>query len=161
MHKLMELKEMLVKQLEEYSSKELSAGTLDVVDKLAHAIKNICKIIEAYEEEEYSNNYGGSYDGMSRTGGSYRGGSYARGGNQGGGRRYSYEDGGSYARGRGRNARRDSMGRYSREDGYSRGDGYSLDSEEMVQNLRELMQDAPDEKTRQLMNQMIHKMEQM
>lgn len=31
----------------------------------------------------------------------------------------SYEGGSSYRRGRGRNAKRDSMGRYSREDGYS------------------------------------------
>ena len=32
---------------------------------------------------------------------------------------YSHESGNSYARGRGRNAKRDSMGRYSREGGYS------------------------------------------
>lgn len=59
------------------------------------------------------------------------GGSYARGGNRGGSygsyNMGSYEDGYddmSYARGdgrgRGRNARRDSMGRYSSERGYSR-----------------------------------------
>ena len=147
MHKLLELKEMLMEQLEQYSSKELSVGTLDVVDKLAHAIKNICKIIEAYEEEEYSNN---SYD-MSRN--SYRGGSY-RGGNDGS--RYSYE-GGSYARGRGRNARRDSMGRYSREDGYSR-TGYSMDSNEMVENLREMMQDAPNEQIKMKLQRLMSEM---
>lgn len=40
----------------------------------------------------------------------------------------SYGEGGSsYRRGRGRNARRDSMGRYSRDDGYSRDEGYSED----------------------------------
>ena len=49
----------------------------------------------------------------------------------------SYNDGGSYARGRGGSARRDSMGRYSRDggmyrggsyrDGYSRGDDYDMD----------------------------------
>lgn len=145
MRELYELKEMLCKELEEYGRKgEMSAGSLEIIDKLAHAIKNICKIIEAYEEEEeYSGNYGG---------GSYAGG---QGGNQGGGNysrarggsRYSrtggsYRGGSSYARGRGRNARRDSMGRYSREGGYSMGaDGV----EEMVQSIREMMQDLPQE----------------
>ena len=69
MDKLYDLKEMLCKELEGYGQKELTAGSLDVVDKLAHAVKNINKIIEAYEEEEYSNADGRSY---------------ARGGNRGG-----------------------------------------------------------------------------
>ncbi|MBO7670063.1 MAG: hypothetical protein J6S60_05690 [Oscillospiraceae bacterium] len=136
MHEIYELKEMLMKELEEYGRKrDMSTGTLEVVDKLAHTIKNLCKIIEAAEEEE---------EGYSGRGGSYRGGSYgsyARGGRggQGGGsyRGGSYE-GGSYARGRGRNARRDSMGRYSSEQGYSR------DAAEMADQLRELMEQAPD-----------------
>lgn len=55
MHKLHDLKEMLCKELEKYGSKnELTAGSLDVVDKLAHAIKNIDKILEA-DGGEYSN----------------------------------------------------------------------------------------------------------
>lgn len=55
MHKLYELKDMLCKELEKYGSKnELTAGSLDVVDKLAHAIKNIDKILES-GDEEYSN----------------------------------------------------------------------------------------------------------
>ena len=94
MHKLYELKDMLCKELEEYGSKELNVGDLDVIDKLSHAIKNIDKIIENYEDG------GNSYrrDGrMSR--------SYARGrvgnvrrDNMG---RYSrrYDDGMSYADG--------------------------------------------------------------
>lgn len=135
MHKLYELKEMLCKELEEYGSKgELTAGSLDVVDKLAHAIKNLDKIIEAYEEEGYSNR--DSYD-------------YARGGNRGGGRSnrgYSRE-GGSYAQ------RRDSMGRYSR-DGYSYNDG-------MIEELKGLMEDAPDERTRQEFQSFIRKIESM
>lgn len=71
---------------------------------------------------------------------------------------YSYADrnipyhGGSYA-GR-RNARRDSMGRYSGERGYSRDGG-------MVEELRELMQDAPDERTRQEFQRFIQKIENM
>lgn len=146
MHKLYELKEMLCEELKEYGDKKLDAGSLEVIDKLAHAIKNIDKIIEAYEEEEYSNAMGG---------GSYEG-SYARGG-QGGGRGGSSRAGGgsyggSYARGRGRGARRDSMGRYSREGGYSRAE------DDFRMELEELMQDAPNDQIRQKMQRIMSDM---
>lgn len=131
MHALYDLKEMLCKELEEYGKKgELSAGTLDIVDKLAHTIKNLDKIIEVYEEEDYSNYGGGSYTGTMMHG-----------------------RGASYARGRGRNARRDSMGRYS-------GEGYSRTGD-MVDRLRELMADAPDDRTRQEIQRLVTKMESM
>ena len=140
MHELHELKEMLCEELKEYGSKDkLDVGGLEIVDKLAHAIKNIDKIIEAYEEDEYS---------MMDGGGSYE--------NRGGAMRYnnggtgSYRN--SYARGR-RNAKRDSMGRYSR-DGYSR-------NEDIVMELRDLMQDVPDDRTKQEFQRLIQKMEQM
>lgn len=101
----------------------LDLQTLDVIDKLAHAGKNVCKIIEACEEEQYSEAMGG---------GSYRSmphfrmvGSYANDG--------SY---GSYARGRGAGARRDSMGRYT-----SAGDFRA--------DLQELVNSAPNEQVRQ------------
>lgn len=143
MHELYELKEKLCKELEEYGGKEdMTAGSLEVIDKLAHAIKNIDKIIEMYDEGEYSN-AGGSYRGGSyddgMMGGNTGGGSYARGGrggNHGGTYRGRYE--GSYARGRGRNAKRDSMGRYSSE-GYSR--AYGMD--EMVDSIRSMMNELP------------------
>ncbi len=131
MHELYELKDMLCKELKEYGEKgELTAGSLDTIDKLAHAMKNLDRVIEAYEEDgEYS---GRSYpDGM--------GGSYARG-------RYSRE-GRSYARGR-MNARRDSMGRYSRDDG-------------MIEELRDLMKDAPNEAIKRDIQRLVDKMEQM
>ena len=123
MHELYELKEQLMKELEEYGRKgELSTGSLEVVDKLAHTVKNLCKIIESYEDEEgYSMEGGMSYQ---------RG----QGGNRGGSR-----GGMSYARGRGHNARRDSMGRYSSNRGYSYG------NEDMVEQLRDLMEEAPDQ----------------
>ena len=141
MHKLMELKEMLCEELEEYGSKgKLDVGGLEIVDKLAHAIKNIDKIIEAEEAEGYSGAMGGgSYRGG--RGGSYRGGSYEGG---------SYE--GSYARGRGRNARRDSMGRYSREGGYSRAE------DDFRMELEELIQDAPNERVKQKMHEIMREM---
>ncbi len=139
MHELYELKEKLCKELEEYGGKEdMTAGSLEVIDKLAHAIKNIDKIIEMYDEDEYSNAEDGNYRG-GMMGGNMGGGSYARGGrggNRGGTYRGRYE--GSYARGRGRNAKRDSMGRYSSE-GYSRADGM----DEMVDSIRSMMGELP------------------
>lgn len=68
---------------------------------------------------------------------------------------YNREDG-SYTRDR-RNARRDNMGRYSRR--YD--DGYSMADEDMVAELRELMRNAPDERTRQEFQRFITKVEQM
>jgi hypothetical protein len=124
MHELYELKELLCKELEEIGGKgELTAGSLETVDTLAHALKNIDKIIESKEDEEYSGRY---YDG-----------SYNR----------------SYARGR-TNARRDSMGRYSRE-GYSRAAG------DMADRMRSMAAEAPDETTRREMERMADKMEKM
>lgn len=92
MEGLYELRSMLCNELEKYGEKgEMTAGTLDIVDKLAHAVKNIDKIIAM------------SDDGYSGRGSSYRSGMYAR-----------TRDGSSYAR-----QKRDSMGRYSRHDGKS------------------------------------------
>lgn len=56
MKELYELKEKLCDELKAYSKRDMSAGSLDVIDKLAHAIKNIDKIIENYSEG-YSNYY--------------------------------------------------------------------------------------------------------
>lgn len=56
-------------------------------------------------------------------------------------------NGSSYAR------RRDSMGRYSR--------GYSMAADDMVDELRELMQDAPDEHTKREFQKFISKIENM
>jgi hypothetical protein len=111
---------------------KLSGSDLEYIDRLTHAIKSIKTTIAMTEAED-----GGSYaDGMQ--GGSY--GMYPH---------WNY--GGSYARGR--NARRDSMGRYSSR-------GYSRD-QEMISELRELMEDAPDERTRQEFQRFISKIEQM
>lgn len=102
-------------------------------------------------------------------------------GEEGYSERYMYDDGysmgrGSYARGRGRNAKRDSMGRYS-GDGYSRNydgsydgnyrggnyrrGGYSRDDakQEYMENLRRMMDEAPDENTRMSIQRMMENME--
>ena len=121
----------------------------------AYELMDIAKdayCIWRYEEEMDGESY---EDGMS----------YERGMNRGG---RSYRDGyvgGSYARGRGRNAKRDSMGRYAREGSYRDGrayrGGYSRDGkEEYIENLREMMEDAPDDQTRQSIQRMIQQMEQ-
>ena len=141
MHKLIEYVCDELKELERKADKEgkLSAAEVQYMDVLAHAKKNLLTGEAMMEESEYSN-ADGSY-----RGGSYRSGSYMMDGNDG-----SYR-GRSYA-GR-RNARRDSMGRYS-------GNGYSR-SEEMVDELRDLMQDAPDDRTRQEFQRFIQKIESM
>lgn len=133
MHEIYELKERLCDELKEYGKKgDLDVGTLDVVDKLSRTVKNLGKIIDKYEESNYSYENGMPYtDGMS----------YARNGRRSG--RYSSA------------RRRDSMGRYSR-----RG-GYSMDNKEMVEELRDLMNDAPDDRTRQEFQSFIDKMERM
>ena len=134
MHELYELKEKLTRELTDYAKGELSTGSLDIIDKLAHSIKNVCKVIEDSEGSNRSyegsrRSYDGSYD-MSREGGSNR----------------SYE--GSSYRGRGRYAKRDSMGRYAAED------------PELAMELKELMQDAP-EQSKQDFQRLIQKIEQM
>ena len=77
---------------------------------------------------------------------------------------YSNE-GGSYARGRGSNARRDSMGRYSR-DGYRMTDGgmyrgYSRDDakHDMLTQLRDMEHDADDE-SKQMIRKWIKQVEE-
>ena len=126
MKELYELKEKLCKELEEYGHKDMSAGSLDVIDKLAHSIKNIDKIIECYEDEEYSGSYRRSNDG-----------DYAM----------DY-DKRSYARRRGGRRSYDGMR------------GYSYHGK-MVDELKDLMEDAPDEKTRQEFHKFIQKLEMM
>lgn len=150
MRELYELKEMLCKELKEYGSKgELTGGALEIVDKLAHAIKNLDKIIEVYEmEDEYSMD-GGSYRG------SYAGGESGQSRRGGSSRRGSSSYRGSSYRGSSRAARRDSMGRYSGR-GYSRGG----DTEEYVEQLQEMMQELPPE-AQQHIQKAIQEMNQM
>lgn len=83
---LYKLRDMLCEELEKFGENgELSAGALETVDKLAHAIKNIDKVLEG--EEGYS-----------------MGGDWMAGGRYG----HSYDSGQSYRR-------RDNMVRYPRD----------------------------------------------
>jgi hypothetical protein len=137
MHELYQLKEMLLDELGEIGSKgELTAGSLETVEKLSTSIKNICEIVEDMEEEgEYSMRGGSNY--------------------------YSYE--GGQGGGSSRYSRRRSGGRYSREgqgggENYMRGGRYSRNSEDMAMRLEQMMQEAPDEATRQEFQRLVNKM---
>ena len=154
MHKI---KEMLMNELYEYEEKakkmsggKISAGDLETLHKLTDTVKNIDKIEMLEDEEGYSED--GAYMGEGRIYGT------------------------SYARGRGRNAKRDSMGRYSREGGmyhdggssYARGGmrdgrmGYSRDSakEHMIEKMEDMMEEAESPKEREAIRQCIMKIEQ-
>ena len=134
MHKLMELKEKLMNELEDYADNgKFSKDDVEAIKYTASAIDHICNIVE--DAEEYS---GADY--------------YEHGGNRG---RRSYTMR-SYARGRGQNARRDAMGRCSREGSY----GYSM-AGDMAMELKELMQDAPDAQTRQDIQRIVDRLSQM
>lgn len=70
----------------------------------------------------------------------------------------SYYDGSDNSYARGRYAKRDSRGRYSRDyirRGYSRDEG----KEEMMEQLREMLEDAPDERTRMAIQKTITEMQ--
>jgi len=134
MHDLHELKEKLLKELEEYGGNaKFSKEDVETIKYMASAIDHICNIAEG-EEEGYSGRY--PY---------WMGGAYADG------------NGGTMG-GNGRSNRSMRGGRSYRR-GYSR-DGYSRDGG-MVEELRELMQDAPDERTRQEFQRFIQKIESM
>ena len=138
MHYMHDLKDLLCAELEDYAEKgkksgQMSMGDLDSIHKLTDTVKNILKIDMLECETGYSED--GAYMGEGRIyGTSYDG----------------YDRGTSYARGRGRYAKRDSMGRYSRYDGYmlrdGRGmrDGYSRDEGKayMMERLEDMMEDA-------------------
>ena len=141
MHYMEDLKDLLCAELEDYAEKgkksgKMSMSDLESIHKLTDTVKNILKIDMLEEESGYSEDgaymgegriYGTSYDDGMRRGVGY-----------------------SYARGRGRYAKRDSMGRYSRDDGYMRRDvrgmrdGYSRDDGKayMMEQLEDMMDDA-------------------
>ena len=108
-----------------------SREEIDSVYKLMDIVKDGYTVLEC-EDEMYGESYDDGY------GRSMRG---------------SYDGGMSYARGR-RNARRDSMGRYSRDGRSYRGNsyerGYSRDGkDEYREQLMDMLDSAPDEATRQ------------
>ena len=134
MHYMETLKDLLCAELEDYAEKgkkdnKMSAGDLEAIHKLTDTVKNIMKIDTLKQELGYSED--GHYMGEGRIyGTSYDDGMHREGGY-------------SYARGR-RYARRDSMGRYSRDGGMSYRGGYSRDEGKhyMMEQLEEMMEEA-------------------
>ena len=136
------IKKMLCKELDEYAMKgKISGSDLDMIWKLTDTVKNLNKI-EMLEDDE-------SYDGYSEM------------------REYPYMGASSYARGRGRYAKRDSMGRYSSDDRitddysearmdrrYSRDDA----KDHMMNKLGSMMEDA-DPNEREILKDAMRKIE--
>lgn len=111
-----ELREALNKELERFAKGgEITANNLDKIHKLTDTIKNLDKI-EMLEQDNYSEDWMGE------------------------GKIY----GTSYARGRHGNVKRDSMGRYSKDErDYSREEA----KEHMLDKLGEMMRNAdPNER---------------
>lgn len=134
MNNIYTLRDVLYKELSDYGDREtLNVDELNVVDTLAHALKNVDRII--MDEDDMD---GGSYDNR-----------YSR-------NRGSYNYGGSYARGR-MNAKRNSMGRYSRYGGYSRAEE---EVDNMIGELQGMMQGLPPEKQQEV-QQFIQNMQSM
>ena len=107
----------------ESSGGKLSGDDLTYIDKITHAIKSI-KTTMAMLDSDYGDS------------GNYGTGNYGR----------SYRS--TYGA-MGRNARRDSMGRYSRDDAHA----------EIVNQLRSVMGMAQDEKTKHEIQRLVTKME--
>ena len=110
------LSEKIAEKTRKIKNGGMNDGDLDTMEKLTHTLASVKKIMAFMEDDGYSGYY--PMDGSYRT--MYRG---------------------SYARG----PRRDSMGRYSRND--------------LADKMRELMHDAPDDRTRQEMQRMVEKLE--
>lgn len=134
MKHLHELKEMLCRELEEFSKKgELSAGALETIHKLTDTIKNIDKIEMLEGDDGYSR------DGEWEARGIYdRGSSYARRGSH-------------YVR-----------GHYSRDDGMDyRHRDYSRDDakDHMMDKLEEMMGESTNSKEREALKKCMNAIE--
>jgi hypothetical protein len=148
------IKKKLCDELEEYAMKsKLTMQDLEPLQLMTDIVKNLGKIEMLEDDGDYSEARG------MRGGRSYMGGS-------------SYDDDMMYSerRGRGRNAKRDSMGRYSSEDGSSYDDysearmdrRYSRDDakDHILNKMGEMMTSA-DEEQRQIIKDAMRKIERM
>lgn len=135
MHKLCEFIDNELDELEEKVKREGSLSRAEIEDG-----KNLAKFKMALLTNDAMERDGGESEMYPYMGG-YR----------------SYDDGmRDSRRGRSGARRRDAMGRYSRENrGYSRADA----REDMIEDLRELMNDAPDETTKKHYQKFIRELE--
>lgn len=144
--KMYKLRERLSEELDKIVDRgNITAESLTLIDKITHSMKSIDTICAMEEYGEDDYSQDGGYSGRN-----------------------------SYARGRGRNARRDSMGRYARDNGgmgnggngnsygrrYSR-DGRSYDrgysgDDDMMDMFSEMMDNASDSKEREVIQKMMN-----
>lgn len=153
MKHLEEIKKKLDRELEEFAKKPVSMDSINKIHVITDTIKNIDKIC-MMEEEMGDEGYSEARGGRGRVRSSY-------------GIGMSYDDDMSYARGRGRNAKRDSMGRYARESGYSEDDysegydrgssygrGYSrTEAKDHLMNSLGMMMEDADPKEREALKE--------
>lgn len=66
MRELYELKEKVMHELKDYSNKELTAGSLDIIKNLTKTAYYLCELIEEEEGSGYSNRYEYPMRGYSR-----------------------------------------------------------------------------------------------
>ena len=126
MHKMMQLRDNLMDELEKFADKPITEQNLEYIDKLAHAIKCIGTVdaMERSEQESRDGYSGRMYrDGMSGRRGYF----------------YTQRDGGGTSNRR----RRDSMGRYA--DDYS--GRYSRDEakDKLIGEMEGMMNDVSPE----------------
>ena len=148
-----DLKDLLCAELKDYVEKgkrsgELSKADVEVIDTVLNSVKNIYKI-DKYKEETEGYSEDCTYMGEGRIYGT----SYESG--------YSDRGGSSYARGRGRYAKRDSMGRYSRDGGMSYRGGYSREDGKnyMMGELERLMEKASTHTEREALEKCMQALE--
>lgn len=142
MHKLYELKEKLINELEDYADNgKFSKDDVEAIKYTASAIDHICNIV--CDEEEYSEAMNGGMM-MDR---SYEGGRSYRGG------------GSSYRRSGRRGANQ--YGSYGRNQYGSYAGGYSRANEDVANELREIAKDAPSDHVRQEIHSLVSRIENM
>jgi hypothetical protein len=132
MHNLENLKDKLCRELDEYASRgKMDMNTLQIIDTIAHTVKNLNKIIECDEKEKYSE-------------GPRVHGNYSFGDNYNSGYNYNNRNMGDW-----------------RMDPYSMAGRYATGNDVMIQKLRDLMNDTHDSAMRDEFRRFIEKMERM
>ena len=147
MHNIESLKEKLCRELDEYASRgKMDINTMQIIDTIAHTVRNLNKILEHEEEKE-------GYSQGPRVHGNYSfAGSNNNNYNNGYDPVWGYDNGYNYAN---RN-----MGNWRMND-YSTAGRYSTGNEMMIQQLHDLMNQTHDEKTRREFQSFIERMERM
>lgn len=132
MHKLYELKEKLMNELEDYADNgKFSKDDVEAIKYTASAIDHICNIVEGSEDYSEAMNDGMMMRPYNR--------SYRRGGRRGA----------------------NQYGSYGRNQYGSYAGGYSRANEDIANELREIAKDAPSDHVRQEIHSLVSRIENM